>query len=80
MCTVQLQIVDVGFFACFSVVCIQERLCTRSLGFIGSAGATGRATKGWSYAENGKATKIPKFRGAKRGVTTKVASLSQGWS
>lgn len=42
-----MQIVDVGFFACFSVVCIQEGPSTKSLGFICTVGVTGRAVCMW---------------------------------
>lgn len=43
MWTLQMQVVDVGFFACFSVVCIQSELRTKSLVFICTVGVTGTA-------------------------------------
>jgi len=71
--TVQMQTADSGFFACFSVACVREGLCTESLDFTCTAGATGRAV-GCLYVGKGKATEIPEFGGGKRGVKTKVVS------
>lgn len=43
MWTLQMQIVGGGFFACFSMVCIQGELRAKPLFVICSVGVTGRA-------------------------------------